>query len=103
MRPQAHTDRMMWYSGAPQRCCFRSSNHGNTSCFQGMLGETGIPGNQGEKVTNVSFCHAKYRVKATYPDPRRICQRTFGICSAKDYRCTLELQKTRFSIYIGAN
>jgi len=33
--------------------------------FQGMLGETGIPGNQGEKV----FCHAKYRAKAIYTDP----------------------------------
>ena len=59
-----------------------------------MLGETGIPGNQGEKVTNVSFCHAKYRVKATYADPRRIYQRTFGICSAKDYPCILDLHKT---------
>lgn len=56
---QARTDWMMMVQWCASNH-FRSSNHGNTSCFQGMLGETGIPGNQGEKVTNVSFCHAKY-------------------------------------------
>ena len=69
-----------------------------------MFGETGIPGNQGEKVTIVSLCQAKYCVKATYADLWRICQITFGICSANDYYCILELLKTivRFCLSICA-